>query len=157
MCFVWFLICLVYVPKHKIPLVIKPYAKVFEDESKQKIKSEINIVNFDKDDESSIAGLCRFLPSYNIIEINENYWNRIGNYGKEQLLLHELGHCELGYDHNSKMLDNRPESIMYPVAFGDDIWYAKYRNEYFIEFFHRKEVKSAERINNTVIIDLIPK
>ena len=64
------------------------------------------------------------------IVIKQPYWNTLGDYGREQLIFHELGHCALNRDHdNNKDIYDCPMSIMYQFTFGDTDCYPPYRNE----------------------------
>lgn len=90
------------------------------------------------------AGICKVWYDYSkmtyirLIEIDRNYFNQLTSIGKEQLMLHELGHCMLGLQHNNNLKeDGCPESAMYYSAFGHTHCYVNQRS-YYIE-----EVRSS--------------
>lgn len=69
------------------------------------------------------------------IEIDIDYWNRVSDLGREQLIFHELGHCALGLGHNEETFNVKgygsiPESIMFPTVFGEHKYYEVFRNYY---------------------------
>lgn len=75
----------------------------------------------------------------NWIEVEESYWYAISDAGRDQLLLHEFGHCVLGLDHREARGSvggyfDVPLSIMYPVAFGDNPYYRENLQYYYEEF-----------------------
>jgi hypothetical protein len=152
MCYIWFIICFLYVPKHLSPVELLPIIKIFQNNAHQKVESEVNLLYFSLEDKDKLAGVCRFLNSFNIVEINKYYWNKVDQYGQEQLVLHELGHCELNYEHDDTKIglspNERPKSIMYSVAFGHEYVYYKYHDEYFEEFFHREEKTASIKHNS---------
>lgn len=46
-------------------------------------------------------GLCyKWIGGYKEIVLSEKYWNKIDNNQRRELVYHELGHCQLGLDHN---------------------------------------------------------
>lgn len=65
------------------------------------------------------VGICRKWNNsdYTEIAIDKNYWNLISHGAKLQLLLHELGHCELNKGHNDVVENNCPNSVMRSYAF----------------------------------------
>lgn len=84
------------------------------------------------------AGVCHIRGNYRYIEIDEPYWNEITRNGQEWIVMHELGHCQLGLDHNETIgtvgaWSNVPVSIMYPVVFGDEPYYQDNRAYYLQE------------------------
>lgn len=88
-----------------------------------------------------IAGRChRYSPNdpKNWIEFDEDYWNTLTYYGKEELVFHELGHCVYGLEHDERrgnvgIYSEVPLSIMYPVHFGSMNYYKENTNYYYKE------------------------
>lgn len=87
--------------------------------------------------EGHIAAYCE--RARNRITINPSVWYDLTEYGREELMFHELGHCALHLDHNEDEVARLiiggsvviiPASIMYPVVFGDTAAYRTYRTEY---------------------------
>lgn len=70
--------------------------------------------------ESNILGRClRYSDGNRQIEINIVTWKMLDKEEREELLMHELGHCSLDKRHNEEKLENKcPKSIMYPYGFG---------------------------------------
>lgn len=78
--------------------------------------------------EGSLIGLCK--PTSNEIEINEEYFNLSSAAEKEQLIIHELGHCILDLEHTEETeLD-----IMNPYSFPEYVYLENY-NELMNRFF----------------------
>ena len=85
------------------------------------------------------VGLCYFdVPA---ITFKESYWVKLNQYAKEQLFLHEIGHCVYNLEHDDSMAifngeDQCPVSVMNSIAFGRSECYTKYR-EYYINQLRR--------------------
>jgi len=80
------------------------------------------------------AGLCIKNQGQNEIIIDETFYYRWANeyYAIQQVVVHELGHCELYLLHNDELFPNgMPKSIMYKGAFGYMTYY-KENNEYYL-------------------------
>lgn len=80
-------------------------------------------------------GLCyRGGGEKNKVEIDPVQWKKMDEYGREQLMYHELGHCVLGLGHNDAeaKLDGWmvEGSIMNSYWFGNSWYYLKYRENY---------------------------
>lgn len=109
------------------------YVQLFENT--YGIEVNVSIVFKDITDED-VAGQCWYTTPRKI-EIDTPYWNEITELGREQLILHELGHCVLNLDHNDAVgtigaWSNVPVSIMNSVHFGDAPWYRDNR-EYYLQ------------------------
>lgn len=74
---------------------------------------------------------------YDIIVLR-SYWQRASHYSKEQLIMHELGHCVLGRSHKNGFMpvDNqmKPLSIMNQYHLPDEA-YISFRDELIFELF----------------------
>lgn len=63
----------------------------------------------------NVAGLCQTFSDVrkrNLIKIDVDIWRLSNHYQREQLIMHELGHCELRLGHNDKIEGGCPVSIM---------------------------------------------
>lgn len=79
-----------------------------------KVKSPIIFANLD----SRKVGLCtKYSNGYNEIKIDVNFWIRASEAAKNQLILHELGHCELNRGHDDTSINNCPKSAMRSYTF----------------------------------------
>lgn len=80
-------------------------------------------------------GLCtRWDSGERQIQIDKTYWMSHEDEGiRLQLILHELGHCDLNRNHTSLMYaDGQPRSIMFPYVFRlDNINVSDYIHELF--------------------------
>ena len=79
---------------------------------------------------SGIAGTCTiWSDGYREIQIDPNYWSRIGESYKIELLAHEFGHCDynLGHDNSYGNGPCGPDSIMYDTNFGGSCFYDSIR------------------------------
>jgi hypothetical protein len=104
---------------------------------------------------NNLVGLCSITSGTykygtRTIQIDSTYWNDIDSDGQEQLIYHEMGHCALGRMHWSALDNNTacqtytlagtwvsgcPLTIMYPVAFGNNGFYAQDRTYFWSELF----------------------
>ena len=75
------------------------------------------------------------------IEVSESHWNNMSEKRRQELIFHELGHCELNLDHNENYeSDSCPTSIMNPYVFNDygvDNCYTPKFNYYMRQLFGR--------------------
>lgn len=78
----------------------------------------------------------------NLIIIDEKFWNRtdVNDIQRTELVFHELGHCILGRKHDTRLLNNKPESLMYPqlVSMSHFTLYRDNESYYFDELFKLK-------------------
>lgn len=129
---------------HNTNQVFLPYIKSFENVYGHKI-SDIPI-EF-KDQDSDIVGVCLIWKTgEKAIEVDEIQWNYLSEKQQEQLIFHELGHCQLGLKHNDNYRYDItgyklcPNSIMNPNIFSDysiDNCYIPEFNEYIKELFKK--------------------
>lgn len=100
----------------------------------------------EKLENSNWAGVCYFgRNGKRWIEISQKYWNLYDEYGREELIFHELGHCVLGRDHDDSLMDLNgyhqiPTSIMLSYTFGNLNYY---RDN--LEYYH-KEICDARKL-----------
>jgi hypothetical protein len=87
----------------------------------------------------TLDGLCTIEDGKRSISINEPHWLKMNPGAKEQLMLHELGHCVLGLKHDDTLIDTKPASIMYYQTFGHMSYYSSNRDYYLDQY-----VKSAK-------------
>lgn len=99
------------------------YIRVFESNYGKHI-GDIPI-NF-KDQDEDTAGECVIWSTgEKEIQISQNTWSVLSEKQRQQLIDHELGHCELNLEHNPEYKrDNTgyficPVSIMHPNVFND--------------------------------------
>ena len=84
----------------------------------------------DKLDGTKVAICTSWDSGYREIRFKSSFWDGLGDYGKEQLVFHELGHCVFNLPHNNNRYSNGcPMSIMNEYAFGDTNCYSWYRDE----------------------------
>ena len=79
------------------------------------VKSPITFDNLD----NNIVGVCyKYYNGFTEIRIDYNFWNNSTREAREQLILHELGHCELNRGHEDSFFnDNCPVSAMKSSVF----------------------------------------
>jgi hypothetical protein len=105
-----------YPKKHKTHSDFYPYVDLFEQYYGE-IKTPIIYGNAEKDE--NWVGKCTVWSSgYREITIDKTYWENIGESARQQLILHELGHCKFNRDHNNNFFDNGcPNSVMTSYVF----------------------------------------
>lgn len=115
---------------------LRPFVNRFETTLGKKIKFSMRFVDMDH----KYAGMCFvYLDGNRKVEISDYWWPQMTENGQEQVVFHELGHCELGRGHIAdKNNDSKPVSIMHPVAFGDSPYYEEHHSYYVGELFRNK-------------------
>jgi hypothetical protein len=109
---------------------LKPYIQKFEQEIDHPASYiSAKFANL----ESPVLGRCTF--SYPpLIEIDPETWQNLSEYGREQLMYHELGHCALGLKHDdtTTMMGEMelPASIMNTYFFGESWFYMNNNEKY---------------------------
>ena len=116
----------------------KEYIATFEQLSGKKVTTPIN---FGYENDDNVIGVCfRYLNGLKEIKIKKSYWTSKGYANREQLILHELGHCEngLGHDDNEIILNKIPvpETLMNSHII-DSYTYTTFRDYYLKEFQKR--------------------
>ena len=80
------------------------------------------------------------------IVIERAEWDKMGDYGREELIFHELGHCVFRLEHvEETRADDCAISIMYPYIFGDSWCYSHYRDELIFDLKDRYERQFEEQ------------
>lgn len=109
--------------------------------------SEYEVFIFDIDDQQEHpVGFCKSWVwsngsqrvNYREIVIDTDFWNQAGDNQREQLVLHELGHCRFSREHittlhNTEDYKDVPNSIMYPRVFGHEPFYEALKPFYYDE------------------------
>lgn len=88
-----------------------------------------------KPTEYPAIGVCyQYSSGKNKIEVDPTRWASMDEYGREQLMYHELGHCVLGMRHNDAEVSMGgwmvEGSIMNSYWFGNAWYYLKWRENY---------------------------
>lgn len=122
---------------------LEKYVKIFESEWGKNISFPV-LFNSLKGD--TVGRCTTWVFGSRIVEIDYLYFSLIDEPSKEQLILHELGHCALNrFEHdNSRItypgeLRTMPKTIMAEQVFNsiDMRYYKKYRKYYIDELFGR--------------------
>lgn len=91
-----------------------PYLAEIEEYTGDDITGSTSI---EMGDAGKYAGVCTMSDSGKKITIDKRAWGRSNDNFKLLLLGHELGHCALGKDHDSSIMElngrRMPKSIMY--------------------------------------------
>jgi len=101
---------------------MEEYVHRFEND----IGHDINFqVKFEELSDNKAGECIQWTNGAKLVKIKKSYFMAINEYRKEQLLYHELGHCELNKDHNdsTKTFNSRagtwPASVMRNTAFSE--------------------------------------
>ena len=83
----------------------------------------------------SVVGRCTYYIDWELIQIDTAYFEKGSDNSKEEVMLHELGHCALNRGHTKKVITDDyygeiPGSIMYEFAIGDYQFYEKNKDYY---------------------------
>lgn len=100
---------------------LEPYVQAFEHEYGHPITFKFVMGDL----KPGIDGQCDFYDdgsqeAYISMTFYTNKMQDTNNqysYSLEQVVFHEIGHCQLILDHDPKLVNNFPESIMYPYTF----------------------------------------
>lgn len=114
---------------NNIDTEFEPYVSEFEWFYGKKVKSGISFADLDDDS----VGMCYYVTGN--IEIDRDYWETQDEFGKEELIFHELGHCVLNKGHNEHKMGECPASIMYPNLVPG--CYKQHREYYLAELFDK--------------------
>ena len=122
------------------PPVIDTAFDSYVNKFESKINKKVNVdVKFAPQEHPTVGVCITYTNGQREIEIDQIYWEGASAAHKEVLIFHEFGHCILGRDHDTSLLDGyfMPKSIMYPYIFGD-----KYLEQ---ENYYLSELKSPEK------------
>lgn len=102
--------------------------------------------DFEDDDrcwDSQVIGLCESLTNrYVLVRFRESWWYSHSYYERQQLVMHELGHCVLGRDHDDRELRNEiPRSLMHSTLTMDDDEYNRATREWYLEELFEEAVQ----------------
>lgn len=124
----------------------RPYIDTLEMRTNTIVKTPII---FKDDMENTIAGRCTkwkrgTTTTYKEITINRKYWNAVSELSRQQLVDHEVGHCDFNRKHNDEMTqfdgNTCKASIMHSFAFrgsADEFCLENYIDEYIDELLQR--------------------
>lgn len=122
---------------NRLPVVIddefKPFVGTFEGITNTKVAIRIQ---FDKLESATQIGVCfSWTDGNREVYIDRATWPTLSTLGKEQLILHELGHCILNRPHLEELVNiggykKIPKSIMHPYHFGNNLFYDKNHSYY---------------------------
>jgi Zn-dependent protease with chaperone function len=96
------------------------------------------IVTSDDDLGGTIVAQCRtnHISTPRIV-VSLKYWDGLNDAEKEQVFVHEMGHCVLNRGHiSTEDADGIPISIMYPYVLPSYVYIAR-RSEYLKELFSK--------------------
>lgn len=130
----------------------KPYVQVFYREAAARgvavtgrfeVRfSDLKGVEGSDGKKGNVIGVC--YAQQNLIELDEERWETLGEEGREALIFHEFGHCELGQGHregshmrieaDKDVVDDVPNSIMRAIFIGGSDW-GRWRDYYLDELF----------------------
>ena len=123
---------------HGVNPVFQPYLELYLQAKGRPLNYDIPI-QFGKMPDDDTAAICTYWhnPEYRQITIDEEYWNNYTN-EKEKigLIFHELGHCDLNRDHDNRLINHIPRSLMYYQNFSYNFNLQAY---YFSEIFNPSE------------------
>ncbi len=130
---------------NKVPVIdveFKPYVELFrtyhvlhDKDYFYQISTDINFGYIAQPStESTILAFCMIGQNYVIVD--ESHWHKASELQKEQLVFHELGHCELGRHHDDDVLsDGIQVSLMNQYQLPENV-YKFYREQYIYELFN---------------------
>ena len=129
----------------RLPAVIddefKPFVGTVEGITGIKVAIRIQ---FDKLDSDTRIGVCFSWSDGNReVYVDKTTWPTLSTLGKEQLILHELGHCILNRPHVDQLINigsykQIPKSIMHPYHFGNNFFYDSNHSYYTDELIRGK-------------------
>jgi len=114
----------------KIDSEFKKYVEYFETKTGDTVSVDMKFAVID--DLRTVARCYMFEDKkYNYVEVDPDYWfMELNESEREEVILHELGHCIYLRDHDEMILKGKDfglsqniyKSIMYPYVFGGDIY-----------------------------------
>jgi hypothetical protein len=149
------------------PLVNSEFRAYYKDFTKLAeqhhclVHDNLLLVSFDEDKNFTaigpkVVGVCYSIDEWRLVTIRKSYWETIGPFQRKVLVYHELGHCLLGRDHDSTLVDGFcPKSMMYPSVV--DAGCAYLGQSYLQELFDTKACPNTEPVCATPTLDDIKK
>lgn len=126
----------------KVYLVIDPdlqeYITRFENDGDIKITNLVASFGnpgSNKNPDLLTVGVCKTGIGAPNIVILKSYWESIDDLQREQLMYHELGHCILDRNHDSRTINGCAFSIMHPYMISENC-YEPARDVYVGELFN---------------------
>lgn len=118
------------------------YVETYEELSGTKVTTPITFVDEFQD---NVVGVCYvYLSGIKEIKISKKFWFNRGYATREQLIFHELAHCEAGLEHDDDEIVYNgliiPETIMNSYLV-DPYTYTTFRQYYLNELFNKKILK----------------
>lgn len=117
-----------------------PYFLNFETEARRRgINVDLTdariVGRMDQINEGNVIGTCSYNGHQpNLVTIDLNYWNRVGQLGREMVVFHELGHCFLGRGHlESAFLNGVCASLMNSGTSGCQVAYTATNREAYVD------------------------
>lgn len=112
----------------------KPYVTRFEYFYGKKVSTSIEFTDKLKGDDW--VGVCYYFSNH--VQIDRKFWREVDEATREELIFHELGHCELELEHDETIGENFcPNSIMYPHVFS--ACYKRNKLKYIKELFDKAD------------------
>lgn len=112
-----------------------PYIKTFTEITGLAVNVTMSFT-----EDRNFVGVCKiYSTGERKVEVNSAYWATSDENTREQIILHELGHCVLNRDHTETMAEHPdywfefPNSVMYPYVFGRQRFYEQFKQHYFEE------------------------
>ncbi len=118
--------------------LFRAYHVLHDGNQAYQITTDVTMGKIEQDDDDSTItiGVCNYKPGNNYVVIDEEEWKDSPVMLREQLIFHELGHCELDRDHNNtRWRDYVPVSVMNEHQLYESV-YSKYRDSYIYELFN---------------------
>lgn len=120
----------------KPKIIVDPQLAVYVQRFEQALGKKTRFsIQFGKLDEG-LVGVCIDYGDNVEIKISDYHWPDLDEAHREEVMFHELGHCELGRGHVNGIANGRPISVMYPMNFGDE--YAEHRDYYIKELIDNR-------------------
>jgi len=122
----------VYQPVRPTPAAFQRYVGVFEEAC----RTQVNIPIY-YDDLAAIdsgegwVGICVKDLNGRRIYVDRGWWQRATELSREQLIMHELGHCVLDKEHRDGYTAGCPVSLMHPHHSADRCY--ENNKEYYLE------------------------
>lgn len=141
--------------------IVDPKLQVYMDRFSQDIGVDVSYIDAKFGTlEGITVGVCKQGAFLSEITIDRGYWDFTTASDREELVMHELGHCALNLNHNEGRIPvtNCPISIMFPYVFGSDVCYTGNRPHYIAQLKASKNLtmydnSTVSKQSDYVIID----